>query len=220
MASSRVTRLVAPAVNSALESNDSLRGAADTVFRLARHSYLLDLIQAVRSDAETVEQCAAMSHRHPLGFDKIMLVDANPSFRLRLHAWWPDRSPGIEHIHDHRYDFATAIVRGYYEMQMFRRATTGTQVNEYHQRTSEHDKNWLLDSAGSTHLQMLTTVKVAEGSGYSLAADAMHRYSAAQSALHHSSSGCPQKRRPVFADASLCTAGKRYSNPYTVKRAN
>lgn len=170
--------MVNAALRSGGEVNDALHAALKTVDQLASRDRLLGLISTIRDDPVTVRRCAAMSHRHPLGHDKIMLIDTDPAFRLRLHAWWPDRSRSIEHVHHHRFNFATTLVRGEYEMQIFQRSAAGIQMIEmieYRQSSSPDEKEWYLHSAGTTQLRLLTTTRVAEGAGYTLSADALHR---------------------------------------------
>lgn len=167
--------MVNAALSSGGEANDTLRAALKTLAKIAERGRLLGLIDAIRDNPVTVRRCAAMSHRHPLGHDKIMLIDTDPAFRLRLHAWWPDRMPGIEHVHHHRFNFATTLIRGDYEMQIFQRSATGIPMIEYSQSASPDEKEWYLNSAGTAHLRLLTTTEIPEGAGYTLSADALHR---------------------------------------------
>jgi hypothetical protein len=129
----------------------------------------------IRNDQSIITQCASTSQRHPLGHDKIMLLNTDPTFRLRLHAWWPDRTPGVEHVHQHRFDFASVVLRGGYEMQVFQVADSGTQMIEYHQYTSPEEKEWRLDAAGPACLQLTATTIMSEGTSYGLTSDDLHR---------------------------------------------
>ena len=142
---------------------------------LAGGEQLPGIISAIRDDPAAVRRCAAQSLRHPLGHDKIMLIDTDPSFRLRIHAWWPSRTPGAEHVHHHRFGLATTVLRGQYDMQIFQRATSGLQMIEYRQNASADSEEWYLHPAGIAHLRLLTTARVVAGASYTLPPDALHR---------------------------------------------
>jgi len=136
-----------------------------------------------------------------------MLIDSDPSFRLRIHAWWPDRNAGVEHIHHHRFGFTTTVVRGHYEMQIFQPATSGIEVIEYRQNASEDATHWYLDCAGIAHLRLLTTVKITEGAGYTLTADALHRVLVPRGTL------CLTLFLAVIADADLSVDTRVFAPP-------
>lgn len=172
---SEAASIIAAALSARHEGEDPLRDAAQAVFNLAERSQLLGIIHAIRNDPTAVHRCAALSHRHPLGHDKIMLIDTEPSFNLRMHAWWRERPPSVEHVHHHRFSLATALVRGNYDMQVFQRVPSGIRVVQYRQNSSADATEWYLTPAGTVHLRLLTTAKIAEGVGYTLAADALHR---------------------------------------------
>jgi endonuclease/exonuclease/phosphatase family metal-dependent hydrolase len=172
---SEAASMLAGAFNPSADKGDDLQAAARVLAQLARRSQLLKIINTIRDDAAIVQHCAAMSGRHPLGHDKITLIDAEASWRLRLHAWWPSRIPGVEHVHHHRFNFSTIMVRGHYQMQTFQRASSGTEMIEYHQRSDTRAGEWYLASAGVAHLQLRAATEITEGVGYSLDADALHR---------------------------------------------
>jgi endonuclease/exonuclease/phosphatase family metal-dependent hydrolase len=172
---SELVSAVGAELSSSAAGKDDLRATARVVARLAGRKQLLELISEIRDDPAAVRHCAAMSGRHPLGHDKIVLIDAESSWRLRLHAWWPSRAPGVEHVHHHRFNFSTMMVRGHYQMQTFRQAASGTEVFEYRQCSNPVAGEWYLASAGVTHLQSLAVTEITEGVGYSLDSHALHR---------------------------------------------
>jgi hypothetical protein len=173
MDQSEAVSKVGAVLNSSTADSGDFHAAAPVLAKLAQHGHLLEIINTIRDDSAAIRRCAAMSGRHPLGHDKIALIDAEPSWRLWLHAWWPSRMPGVEHVHHHRFSFSTFMVCGHYEMQIFQRTASGAEMIEYRQRSNAG--KWHLDSAGVAHLQMLAAVDVAEGAGYSLDAHTLHR---------------------------------------------
>lgn len=207
MLPSEAARILTTALSSRTSGNDELHHAAEAVSTLAEHTQLLGIVGAIRNDAEAVQHCAALSGRHPLGHDKITLIDMYPSYRLRLHAWWPNRRPGVEHIHHHRFGFATTVVRGHYEMQIYERATSGIQMTEYHQNSTAAAGEWYLNSAGVAYLRLLTTAKVTAGAGYTLTADALHRVVVPRDTL------CLTLFLAVIASGDLSTDTRVYAPP-------
>jgi hypothetical protein len=154
------------------ESPDS---AVAVVSRLAYSGRIIEFLCAIRDNPALVKHCAPMSYRHPLGFEKIVLMDAQPQFLLRMHAWRPGGEPGVEHIHNHRFMMATAVLRGYYNLQVFQPCRSGTPMVEYRETTGTDGRSWCLDTVGIRNLQLLTSARVSHGGGYALAADALHR---------------------------------------------
>ena len=154
------------------ESPDS---AVAVVSLLAYSGRIAEFLCAIRDTPALVKHCAPMSHRHPLGFEKIMLIDAQPQFFLRMHAWRPGGEPGVEHVHNHRFMMATAVLRGCYDLQIFQPCRLGMPMVEYRETTGPDGRTWCLDNIGIRHLRLLTSARVSRGGGYALAADALHR---------------------------------------------
>jgi len=209
MDASEAANIVAATLGSGAPGTDRLNAAAGILATLSDRDRLLELIDAIRSNSALVKRCAAASSRHPLGHDKIMLIDHHSSFNLRLHAWWPNRNPGVEHVHHHRFGMATTVLRGQYQMQLFRQAASGTAMIEYRQRSSADAREWYLDSAGVTHLQLLTTAKIIEGEGYTLTADALHRVVIPPGAI------CLTMFLAVIADSGMPEQTRVFATPGT-----
>jgi hypothetical protein len=149
--------------------------AAMTVLRRITHDGQIgELLRGIRDDPSAAH-CAALSYRHPLGFESILLIDEQPGFRLRLHVWWPDDEPGVEHVHNHRFMLATVVLLGRYDMQIYQPSAAGLQMDEYRERSVPDGKTWHLEHVGLTGLRPLTSVSVGKGSGYALATDVLHR---------------------------------------------
>lgn len=154
------------------ESPDS---AVAMVSRLAHSGRIIEFLCAIRDNPALVKHCAPMSYDHPLGFEKIMLIDAQPRFLLRIHAWRPGGEVGVEHVHNHRFMMATTVLRGCYDLQVFQPCALGTPMVEYRETTGPDGRSWRLDTVGTRHLRVLTSARVSQGGGYALTADALHR---------------------------------------------
>lgn len=48
-------------------------------------------------------------------------------------------------MHDHRFGFASAVVRGSYEMQIFKQDRAGTPMVEYLEQAASAERGWKLD---------------------------------------------------------------------------
>lgn len=146
-----------------------------TLSAIARPDALIKLIDSVHTDSRAVESCASRSFRHPLGFDKIMLLNCLPLFSLRIHVWWPTETISHEHIHNHRFSFLSFAVRGGYAMETFQaNDSNGTAMTEY-QEALTRDGSWELRPLGHSYIQSLCTIIVKQGSGYELQADTLHK---------------------------------------------
>lgn len=154
---------------------DQAPDTAMTVLRqIADGTGITGFLRAIRDD-RAAAHCARLSYRHPLGFETIMLVDEEPEFSLRLHVWWPDAQPGVEHVHNHRFLVATVVLLGNYDMRIYQSASSGIQMDEYQERSAPDQETWRLEHVGAARLRLLTSTRIGTGSGYALPADALHR---------------------------------------------
>jgi hypothetical protein len=169
-------RMLRDALDEAKVSDIGSGAVLEVLSVLGQPSQLAELAKCVSADPDATAACAARSYRHPLGFDKIMLVECNPIFTLRLHVWWPASVPSVDHVHNHRFDFMSLVVQGGYEMEVFEVGNTGNPVAEY--REELHDEEGSrLQHIGKANLRPLTTVRLKQGASYALNAEALHRVS-------------------------------------------
>jgi hypothetical protein len=132
------------------------------------------LVRSIIASPEAISACAQESHRHPLGFHKLMLINTSPLFELRAHVWWPGGSPGVDHIHSHRSAFVTTVIRGGYDMQLFQEDQTGTPMAKYRD-VARPGTGWHLESVGMSCLRLLTCAQLRQGTSYALTPEALHR---------------------------------------------
>lgn len=157
--------------------------AMTAVSALAQPTALNGLLRSLRASTRAVSSCAALSYHHPLGFDKLALIDAEPEFMLRLHAWWPSRTGAMEHVHNHRFAFATRIIRGSYEMRLYRTAKKGIPMVRYREGMGPGATDWNLKQRAAAQLQLISSVQLSEGAGYALPASTLHRLAVAPGAF-------------------------------------
>lgn len=72
------------------------------------------IVQSILEDDAVLEQIAAKSYPHPIGFDKLVLDDdRSTGFKFRLHVYWRGANfAALERLHLHRFEMASAIITG------------------------------------------------------------------------------------------------------------
>lgn len=167
---------------SQLEAEGHSAATLEATSSLAQPPHLGELLRSLHDDEQATTRCASQSYLHPLGFHKLLLIDASPLFELSLHVWWPDSNPGPEHVHTHRFPFASAVVRGGYNMRVYQFDPGGAPMHEYRERVNRQG-GWQLTPVGTARLRQMTSLNLEPGSSYALTADALHRVAVAQGRL-------------------------------------
>jgi hypothetical protein len=159
----------APAtVGASSAAMDELRGLAEP------RSVAALLESALRDDARAAFH-AGLSYTHPLGFEKIILIDAEREFALRLHVWWPTGEPEVEHVHNHRFGFASVILAGGFTMRTFAVSPDGDDMVEYREAVADTPPAWQLERIGENRLVTASESRLGRGAGYALAAQTLHQ---------------------------------------------
>ncbi|CCH28495.1 hypothetical protein ABZ816_29355 [Actinosynnema sp. NPDC047251] len=143
----------------------------DCVRRVA-HPRFLDRVLARASAGELPDH----AYRHPNGFLKIVLL-AGEEFRLRLHVWRPapGSAPTAENVHDHRWDFASAILVGGYRFQQYRPDERGEEFEGFRYHGHRGSSSYSLEPTGPARLRCGFDAELTAGSSYFLASDVLHR---------------------------------------------
>ena len=112
-----------------------------TVDEIRSEKYVESFIEALLTDERALSHSAGQSYEHFNGFDKIVLLSSQePGFKLRLHVWWPGMPRNLENVHNHRWNFASAILRGSYKTQIYTFDQSGAQMSHYAYSSPEaHD---------------------------------------------------------------------------------
>jgi hypothetical protein len=153
----------------------------EIVSAMAEPSELTELILSLYKDDQAISACARRSFWHPLGFNKLAVIDALPLYILRIHVWWPDTSTRVDHVHNHRFDFISSVVHGSYDMQMYEKNRTGSPMVEYREEVSP-ELGWRLCPVATTRIRPLTTIRLQQGTSYALPAETLHRVAVKQEA--------------------------------------
>jgi hypothetical protein len=151
--------------------------ARAVIARLADPAVLGPLVRRLAAGAPGLPECARLSYRHVLGFDKLLLLAGAPCFMLRVHFWHGAQGSAAvsEDIHNHRCAIASAVVRGRVRMECYAPSAEGVPVVAYRETIDGPGGAWRLRRVGDARLRLLRTEEHGAGSSYGLAATALHR---------------------------------------------
>ncbi len=141
---------------------------------------LQELLTELIADEARLRRCATRSYQHPNRFSKIVLLEgADPVWRLRLHLWWPQRDVperDPEHIHNHRWDFGTMLLRGSYLAQEFVAAEDGDEeLYRYEYFSPEGGDTFRLSPKGRIVLRQVLNAQLPAGASYVISHRVLHR---------------------------------------------
>lgn len=136
------------------------------------HYQLIELLQSILADQESLEQISARSYQHGNGFLKVVLLDRG--YKLRLHIWFAGQGCE-ENIHDHRWSFSSLILAGTLKSEIWKDDQAGQllQEYEYHAATAQHAPCKIgigLQRMSLDHIQVNTT-----GDHYVMPKGKLHR---------------------------------------------
>lgn len=135
------------------------------------HSFL----HSILGDKRQLESVASRSYRHGNGFYKIVL-ESDKSFKLRLHIWLAGEL-GEENIHDHRWAFASTILCGQLESEIFTEALSDDARAYpeylYYAKNSDHPAH--IQRNGEVRLVCTKHGISRAGDAYSMAPGVLHR---------------------------------------------
>lgn len=163
----------------AVEGN--VRAGEEFLGEISSRAELLTILEAVHSQPAWEQAVAARSYRHALGFDKVILVSLIPYGQLRLHIWWPDVPRQLEHVHNHRFSFSSAIVVGRLRNMIFSEevgSSSGLRQRSYVEDAPLDQQRWRFRASGETAIGEFLSVEMAESSTYTMHAGALHRVEA------------------------------------------
>lgn len=139
------------------------------------HHCIRSIVESICASGECLERCARASVAHPLGFDKFTLI-GSPSYQLKLHVWWPSASSRpLEDIHNHRFDFASAVIVGFLQSEVFRMSTTGAPVVRYSEINDVDQGRYEFVEEGFAHVGLSQRYSVGPRSVYFTTAEVLHR---------------------------------------------
>ncbi len=133
------------------------------------------MIHYILKDETLLNHVQKESYYHENGFHKIVL-GAGKSFKLRLHHFGSSAKIPMENIHDHRWAFASTILKGSLTMDLF--TTTqdeGEKVLHYRYDSNKQDGAYTIEPLGYTRLKVIERKEYISGKQYLMSTTDLHR---------------------------------------------
>jgi hypothetical protein len=199
------------------------------------------IVDLVVNNPDLWQDTLENSYRHANGFHKIVLLQG-PNFKLRLHHFVSPHAtpPPAEHIHDHRWPFASHIINGNLNMDLFQAQSLAAESSGAQSLAAESSgaqsptrtHAFLYDSAkdgggfnatyeGLRNLVHLKNVTYEQGTTYHMHPEEMHRIVAnADPCTTLMLTGKPVSKFCHFYAASIPSFEQTRTIPYTSKELN
>ena len=148
------------------------------VGRVGNVGALLALLRQLEGDDTWLRRVARHSYRHALGFDKLVIIPAWPAGQLRMHVWWPSEPRVVEHVHNHRFSFASVVVTGRLRNNIYTVGDRGLVVDKYRRYAEDAAivaQQWQFSDQGSERVGLSASVEMPPGATYSMYAGTLHR---------------------------------------------
>jgi hypothetical protein len=183
---------------------------SDVLSSLRNMAPLPHLLDVVRADQRRLAGTANASYRHRNGFDKIVLASPPGSpLKLVLHLWeHGDLDGEIDHIHNHRWNFASIVLRGALRYELYKSDPRGRSYSKIRYQRLPQSRSYELTPCGSMTVSAHATAVLAEGSTYTWHATMLHRAWAVpgQNTATLIVQGPPVRRSTtVLVDTERCT---------------
>jgi hypothetical protein len=165
----------------------SVEKSREIVNVLNTKEQIAHLIKAILVDTEYLQKVASRSYTHSNGFDKFVLMTSDkPQYKLRLHIWWKDKDfLPQEHIHNHSWNFSSALITGAFRFQTYQVENNGFEVYHYEcgfpkevekgQEVQNSDMSYRMQYLGTSILNNVFDTTLSAGNSYSLSHNVLHR---------------------------------------------
>lgn len=132
------------------------------------------LAQLLRSGVALAE-VQANSYYHHNGFRKLVLLQ-NKAFKLRLHLWEARNESHHENIHDHRWNFASALLAGSFKTMIWEEDAEGSEVRLDCTYTPAREGSvYAVRENGQVRLRPQATHTLRAGDVYYMPASTLHQ---------------------------------------------
>lgn len=166
-----------------LERQEKAQAVADELARLVRPENLSAMFDEFVEATRSAVHHHTDSYAHDNGFDKIVLFqDSETRMKMRLHLWYPLIIPNTkrprQNVHNHRWDFSSAVLIGSAENLSYRFAQqgeTGEEFFHYRYYARGSKEHYEVEERGKTMLICTSTQQVAKGDVYSVENETLHR---------------------------------------------
>ncbi len=135
------------------------------------------LIRRILNDGMLSSELLNNSYYHENGFHKIVLLSGR-NFKLRLHHFGVSYKAPMENIHDHRWPFASSVLYGHLNMELFKLTKTSEKAEELYHFIYDSDKksgSYSTELKGKSFLRKENTRTFNAGESYLMLPDELHR---------------------------------------------
>ena len=165
------------------ERSDKTQAVTDKLQWLIQKPNLSDMFNEFVESTRTAVHHHTDSYAHDNGFDKIVLFqDSETKMKLRLHIWHPLLIPNTtrprQNVHNHRWDFSSAVLIGYADNVMYRFASpeeVGEEFFHYRYYARGSKEHYEVEERGKTNLVCTGTQRVKKDDIYSVNNEMLHR---------------------------------------------
>jgi hypothetical protein len=132
------------------------------------------LAQLLRSE-QALASIQARSYYHHNGFRKLVLLQ-NKAFKLRLHLWEARSEHHHENIHDHRWNFASALLAGSFKTVIWEEDAQGPEVRlDCTYTPARNGSVYAVRENGKVRLREQATLMLGAGDVYYMPASTLHQ---------------------------------------------
>jgi hypothetical protein len=166
-----------------LAGEEKVRAVASTLAELSAPVAFAAMLDEFVADVAGAVHYESESYTHANGYDKIVLFhDTTTRMKMRLHIWWPMHELGgsrtRQNVHNHRWDFASAVLLGSINHATYRFARRGEQGEDffhyrYYGRGSK--EHYDLEGMGKASLVFAGSAARVAGEVYCVGNEVLHR---------------------------------------------
>lgn len=150
-------------------------GSAELLGVLSNPRELVETLDRILADPEWFGQVERDSYHHALGFKKFVLYNSGEAGQLRLHYWDTESARNIEHIHGHRFTFASTVVTGRMITTLFQARADGSKYRQYREEAAEVAREWRFVEVAEENLASCAAFDMSAGDKYVLGSSNLHR---------------------------------------------
>ena len=142
---------------------------------LSRPDNLELLLHLLLADEQALSAVQRNSYYHHNGFRKLVLLQS-AAFKLRLHLWEARNEAHHENIHDHRWNFASALLAGSFQTVIWEEDPEGPEVRLNCTYTpAKEGQTYGVRENGLVQLRQQATHTLQAGDLYYMPASTLHQ---------------------------------------------
>lgn len=137
---------------------------------------ITDVMRELATTRALSEELASSGQRHDNGFDKIVMATSSISgMKVVLHIWQGSGEDGMDNIHDHRWDFASVVLRGELQTEIYRSASDGESYQAFSYQSPSGGATYRFEPTGAIAVTRVALLRLARTSTYLWDHQILHR---------------------------------------------